>query len=194
MFYISFCTRGGECRRGGSRLGADRDERDARWRISNHLHTSSYHNLSLDDAEEESRTAELVEEEAEEEASLRDHAEGDGAASSWRHGPYDKGKGKSKGWNKGDKGGKGGKADMTEVIRATVHEMLAAPPPSAPHSVMMLSSPPAMTLIDRLVQHVSRAEAAARSSARLARSAAQAFEEEAGHFRDVLEELSQSRV
>ena len=159
MPFASFCPQGGECNHKGRRLGTDKSESDARWRISNHLQTSSYHQLDEIAADEiaASCTAEVQEEE-EEAAPVK----GKGRVVPYEHGRKGKGGGggKGKGWEGGGSSGSGMPVQMT------------------------LQVGPASSL-EKVLMHISRAEAAARTSGRMARAA-----EEAGHLRDCIAELT----
>jgi len=139
-------------------------EGNARWRISNHLQTSSYHQLDEITADEIAAacTAEVQEEE-EEAAPVK----GKGRVVPYEHGRKGKGGGggKGKGWEGGGSSGSGMPVQMT------------------------LQVGPASSL-EKVLMHISRAEAAARTSGRMARAAASAFEEEAGHLRDCIAELT----
>ena len=183
--YISFCPQGHLCTRGGGRLGADRDEATAKWRVLNHLQTSTYHNLSEADAEHMCEDMQFETEEV---------ADNEGKG-------MDKGVEKGdKGMEKGDKGhgktryqpyqqqqqpqlkggGRGKDRNIEQIVENAVTSALQRAVPAQP------------SLQQRLCTAVARAEAAARTSARMARSAASAFEEEASHLRAALEELGGS--
>ena len=159
--YVCFCPVGKECKKGGGRLGAFPDELAARAKIVTHLMNSPFHAYDQGTAEGFAEGAELTEEEAPPEP---DHKPlnkwGWKEDKTWRAGPYDA----SSGWGRGGgKGGTGGSSSSTAL---------------------------AMTGKDSsIVAAVARAEAAARTAARMAHAAASAFEAEASILRDSLDSL-----
>lgn len=174
--FVSFCPCPDVCRKGGKRLGWDDSENNARWRISNHLQSSGYHLLSQDEADSLAASAELQHEDSPENStgqfeyapgrSDSSHGKSEGKGT-WRSEPYGgKGKGKGHAIQWPERGGKG-----------TGSEMVLQPPE------------PATAMVARLITAISRAEAAARTSSRMARAAAAAFDEEASHLAQALSEL-----
>lgn len=178
--FISFCPKSDLCNKKGQRLGSDISVEDARWRISNHLQQSTYHQLSADDADMEAVQAELFEEDTggSEETDAVDKGEGKGDKGEkgdgrWegRQGPY----GKSGGWSKG--GGNWGKNNRQIELRA-----------ASSSSASAAAAVPSDRL--RLEVQAQRALKACRAAAHMSRQAVLAFEEEATNLKELVDELS----
>ena len=171
QMYVSFCPFGDKCKKGGARLGADDTEDGARWRISNHLQHSPYHNLSADEGDSAAADAQVEVEE-------RDEAEmgnmkGKGSADGGKG--YEGGKGHESG--KGHEGGKG--HEWGKGWRYDPYEGKGKAKGKAKGYEVVVAAPPPQPVQPRFIQSIVRCEAAMRNAARLARGAALAFEEEA---------------
>ena len=164
--YWCSCPHGDECKKRGQRLGSFTTSDAAREKVRVHLMQSSYHYMSEADALLESESAVINEEEVE-----AQNAEND-----WVHKEQGKGKGKGQSWWKKD----------------TWHERpapyaKAAAEPSAPSAAVVIRAPPVN--LATILSATSRAEAAARTAGRMARAAANAFEEEAHVLREAMDLL-----
>ena len=183
--YISFCPFGDVCKKGCARLGSDKSEEDCRWRICNHLHTSQYHNMPQADAHRESLIASVETEEVELPPEGGDAGKGKGKdakgqgkdAKGDRPAPYNqpkgKGKGKSQGWWQSDEAWSSAGTDWHDAWRAAPAESSSSGGSSA--ALQLVATKPD----NKTLQSLAKCEAAMRTAARMARSAALAFEEEA---------------
>ena len=170
MGFVSFCPLGGDCKKGGKRLGWDATESEARARISTHLRCSTHHELDEEVANEAAATADLVEEEK------------------WIAPASDAGKGKA---------GKGGSSWRSEDWQSGgwgtgSWSSRASPYPEPQQSSRELARPAApmpMTSREKIIAAIARAEAGTRAASRMARQAFQAFEDEANVLREALDAM-----
>lgn len=179
LCYVAYCPIAEECNHGGRRLGASMDEEEARAKVRNHLQNSSYHygKHTEDDIEQLVALAELDQEEYVEEAPLPQKGKG-GKADDGKGGKGGKGGKEGKRSEPYHGGGGGGKGNALNQLTRQVAELSEA-----------MVAPARFGGIDRCIMAISRAEAAARTSSRMARAAAAAFDEEASHLRSALAEL-----
>ena len=151
--HIAFCPMGTECKWGNKRLGKFASEQEARDKVKWHLQMSEYHNCDEDTATSVAASAELTLEEE---------------WPSWSS--WSKGKGSSKG------GGKSGTAKAWYGPYSSSDQQ--------PQQQLVVSSPAVPCVIDAPAALTSmvRCESAARTAARMSRTAAQGFEAEADNI------------
>ena len=182
-WYVGFCPDADICKRYGRRLCCCRTEEEAREKIVAHLMNSSYHAWGSDRAVEAADVATLEQQEYPvEDAEVHADAggKGDGGKGGGRHsgkGGGDRGGDRHQPYGKGGGGnGKGSKmssaalSQVAAVVEATVTRHFQTIVPVADESQFRRGS---------VMQAIAKCEAAARTAARMARSAATAFEEEA---------------
>jgi len=179
VWYAGFCPEGDLCSKKGRRVCLCESIPEVHEKIAWHLHSSTYHNHALEDAQNLASTCEILEEVYDGNDMSSDGTNFDS-----------KGKGKQKSYDaKGSEGnqgprsdfkgkasdGKGGKGydrgwlagPRSSTSRAAPYEMVARAPP-------IIQQPE----VHAALAAISRCEAAARTAARMARAAALAFEEE----------------
>ena len=182
VMFVPYCPRGDTCGKKGRRLGSYASEEEARSAIAWHLERSSYHNMDAAEAGEASQLADVdVEEWPEEEADDKGGATkgaedkggekgSGGSGKGWRSQPYkDKGHWDNKGKGKG---------------RLAIADSTSGGSSSSNSGIANLT---AMQM--RLEQQAARVEQAAKASARFAKQAGLAFEEEAANVRELIDDL-----
>ena len=158
---------GDQCSKGGKRLCCCSTVEQTRSKISWHLQSSSYHSgISQVDADSMAENAPIEEELYEETNDDSHSAQGKAKA-------VDKGKG-GKGWGKS--------SGNNNEYRSQPYQIASQPP--AAQSTSELAG---------VIAAISRCESAARTAARMARSAALAFEEESCTMTACLQKLQNSR-
>ena len=186
-WYVSYCPLADKCNRSNRRLGSDPDPDAARQRVVHHLTRSSYHLLSSDEANGFAEVADLEEEQWQPSSHAQSHDDAAGHTKGGKSGNHAQ--------RSGPYSGGAAVAAMSKAVVEAVQSALSSAgqaPPLLDTRMQLITTGRTPTMHERLVTCISRAEAAARTSARMARSAATAFEEEAGHLRDCLEQLSRT--
>lgn len=169
--FVAFCPLGDTCAKKGRRLGAYDSFDQAREQVVWHLKMSSYHGLSDADADAASYGECIVEEQWPNEAA--EHAEQD-----------DRGKG-----NKTRDYSRKGKGKGYQSARPAPYHCERQPQQRSSEMEVLVAVPSAKGLTE-VVAAIARSEAAARTAARMARAAAQAFDEEAAVMQVAMMKLS----
>ena len=165
VWYAGFCPMGDECSKGGKRICCCSTLEQTRSKISWHLQSSSYHSgISQEDADSMAGNAPIEEEIYEDTNDDRHSAQGKGKAA-------DRGKG-GKGWGKS--------SGNNNDYRAQPYQIVSPPPAAQSEHAGVIAA-------------ISRCESAARTAARMARSAALAFEEESSTMTSALQKLQGAR-
>ena len=159
-FFVCFCPLGNDCKKGNKRLGKHKLEDEARQQIQHHLVHSTFHSMTDADAAELAEKAELTEEDW---ADTDFVDTGKGGSGSGKGDGKGDGKQRASSWWEGD-----WKQHSWSSSDRPGPYQVAVPKFAADHGIgaTCLSS-------------MARAEAAARTAARMARAAATAFEQEA---------------
>ena len=163
--FVCFCPLGEACGWGGRRLGKYQTEEAARSRIEWHLTSSSKHEIDEGQAKELAGEADLLREEGWEQDSNEWEAKPSTAEA--KHNNTTKGKSMGKGWQRDKSTGKGWQREAPYTVPYAVREMVVA----SPSSSSMSQGHSALTAM-------VRCEAAARTAARMSRSAASGFDAE----------------
>ena len=179
-WYVSYCPCSDVCNRGGRRLGSDPTMEAARQRVAHHLGASSYHLLSEEDANNLADTVVL-----EEELWVEPAAASQPAQHGKGHGKHDGNAGKGRGRPQHHRPEP---YSLNEVVASTLAHMQQQQQTIHGPDVPQVRIAP---VHERIHTIMARAEAAARTSARMARAAAIAFEEEAANLRACLDMLEQ---
>ena len=151
--FVSFCPCGSECSKGGRRLGAHNSREEAVNKAVWHLTQSSHHSMDEASARDLAELAEYEEEEHEESAEA---AKG-------------KAKGKNQSWGSSWGGSSSWRTGPYNWEPQQQQQVVAVQPAPVPQD-----------FLGSVMKCLCRSESAARTAARVARSAALAFDEEAG--------------
>lgn len=162
-FFVCFCPLGSDCKKGNKRLGKHKLEDEARQQIHHHLVHSTFHSLTDADAAELAEKAEIIEEDWD-----------DAAAAP--AGSVDTGKGGS-GSGKGD--GKHHASSSSWWEGDWKQQSWSSSDRPGPYQVAVPKFATDRGIGATCLSSMARAEAAARTAARMARAAATAFEQEA---------------
>jgi len=198
-YYVAFCPFSDDCGIGGKPLGSFRSEAEARGEVKWHLQQCTAHDVPEADAELASRIAALEEEEYEEKEQASSSGKGQDQAIS-------SGKGKEqasssgKGKQQASSSGKGqvqaissGKGKQQRWNWQPQNWWRSEPYAQTSTQLVARSSSTTIESRMRLEQQAIRCEAAARQAARLARSAAIAFEEEAQTIKELVDDIRRSQ-
>ena len=159
--FVCFCPLGEACGWGGRRLGKYQTEEAARSRIEWHLTSSTKHEIDEGQAKELAAEADLLREDGWEPDINEWEAKPSTAEA--KHNNTTKGKSTGKGWQKDKSTGKGWQRDGPYTGREVVVAIPSSSSMSQGHSALTA---------------MVRCEAAARTAARMSRSAASGFDAE----------------
>jgi len=160
VWYTGHCPRGDQCSRGGRQLCCKPTRDEAVQHVAWHLHTSTYHNMPLDDAKLEADSDHFISE-----IELENPTESD---------PHDEGKGKSKGRGKGKGKRREQHQDGWPAEEDTRVALRSRSPPSVKVRVGQLQN---------LTDALDRAISASDHAANISRSAAKVFDDQAATLR-----------
>lgn len=209
-WFSIYCTRGG-CGKKGKSLGYFGSKEEAQKRLVHHLTTSSYHNMSEEAANKDAEVAEISEWQGEEDTSA--HGDRDrqksredrsdrsdrSERSDRRETPYSRSSS-----SRGESLEHMVQRTVQAAVKQSLHAQPAPPSPKVSTDILpyksssaaqhVAVSPDMLTSWGRAVASIAKAEQSLRTAARISRSAAMAFEEEAVNLSIHLDTLAQMGI
>ena len=181
-WYVCYCPAGAQCGKHGKRLGSFEDDSSARQCIYNHLTRSSHHNATHEDAQQAAQTAALDMEDWPEEVQLPPQAAQAQQAAQAHLPPPPVHDTQPPTWNATTRSVPYSKASTTAPPPRLQLVQTAEVRDARELQMQPAYDVPSLPSMAFLLAAAVKSEQAARASARIARQAAQAFDDEAEHF------------
>lgn len=194
--WVAFCPSSDVCKRGGRRLGSFWTEQEAREKVYHHLTASTLHSMGAEEATAQADNAMLDTEEAEtEEATGGEQGKQEqGKYGKYEQGKYEQGKWSKDDWSrpyaqgkgKGKHGGKPAEDAAAKMMNVIADVMKTA---AGGSGALTFAHPSRPNRMEDVITSIARSEAAARTAARMAHAAANAFEQEASVLHGAMESI-----